>query len=174
MVFRLLNGGASPANCARNMAGPLIDLIARPPEKRREISVPATSVHIPIADVLYPPVSVLTTTDGFSGTTARALVSPPVHRFRCPHPLSPSPFRRGGTKGGFKNECAREPRHLQGREQIVTVDPFLAVQTRPARRTDDLVEPGRHNEDQRDGRNRAPRSRGGDALLHVSEGDEAH
>src|SRR3989442_12837602 len=30
MAFRLLNGGASPANCTRNMAGPLIDLIARP------------------------------------------------------------------------------------------------------------------------------------------------
>src|SRR5437879_1979750 len=35
MAFRLLNGGASPANCARKMAGPLIDRIARPPEKAR-------------------------------------------------------------------------------------------------------------------------------------------
>src|SRR6185369_12665019 len=35
MPFRLLNGGASPANCARNMAGPLIDLIAHPPVNRR-------------------------------------------------------------------------------------------------------------------------------------------
>src|SRR5213076_642408 len=35
MVFRLLNGGASPANCARKMAGPLIDLIARPPSSQK-------------------------------------------------------------------------------------------------------------------------------------------
>src|SRR6266576_660808 len=36
MAFRLLNGGASPANCARNIAGPLIVLIARFSRKGEE------------------------------------------------------------------------------------------------------------------------------------------
>src|SRR2546427_1137975 len=35
MAFRLLNGGVSPANCARKMAGPLIVRIARSPVKAR-------------------------------------------------------------------------------------------------------------------------------------------
>src|SRR5712664_2618126 len=43
-----------------------------------------------------------------------------------------------------------------------------AVQTRPVRRKDDLVETGRHNEDRRADRNRPPASCGRDALLHVS------
>ena len=61
-------------------------------------------VHIPVASVLFSPAaSVQQRTD--SPMRPREFWSSSPSRSDRPHPLSPSPFRRGGTKGWFTNEA---------------------------------------------------------------------